>query len=176
MIDRNHRNYLCDGDKGLRTNTHSVARTSKQYARNVCSPIVYSVEMKICRKKQSSYIFVIITDWKAYVLNALLLIAITHCMLPNQVFKKGGFLKADERLVLGFQRFSVETYVQVYTNLSYVKILLYAYLWHNLKIYLTVLRVMDNFKNLCNILVWISSYEDHLKKISKILTSINIIL
>lgn len=60
MIDRNHRNYLCDGDKGLRTNTHSVARTSKQYARNVCSPIVYSVEMKICRKKQSSYIFVIL--------------------------------------------------------------------------------------------------------------------
>lgn len=113
MIDRNHRHYLCDGDKGLRTNTHSVARTSKQYARNVCSPIVYSVEMKICRKKQSSYIFVIMTDWKAYVLNALLLIAITYCMLPNQVFKKRGFLKADERLVLGFQRFSVKTYVPI---------------------------------------------------------------
>lgn len=66
IIDRNHRKYLCDGDNGLRTNTHSVARTSKQYARNVCPPprkkkkfIVYSVEMKICRKKQNSYIFVI---------------------------------------------------------------------------------------------------------------------
>lgn len=113
IIDRNHQKYLCDGDKGLRTNTHSVARTSKQYARNVCSPIVYSVEIKIYRKKQSSYIFVIKLIERHMFFNVLLLLAITYCMLPNQVFLKKGFLKADERLVLGFQRFSVKTYVPI---------------------------------------------------------------
>lgn len=83
-------------------------KQTKKYARNVCSPIVYSVEMKICRKKQSSYIFVI---W--LIERHMLLLAITYSMLPNQVFLKKGFLKADERLVLDFQRFSVETYVPI---------------------------------------------------------------
>lgn len=89
------------------------------------------------------------------------------------VFKKGFFESGWE---IGFGFLMIFSWnICIYINLLYVKILLYVYFWYNLKIYLIVLCVMDNFKNLCNILVWILLYEDYLKKILKILILINII-